>query len=41
MGFAEELSDDSSLTGRVYPWARGLVCGVMTALGGSALRCLS
>jgi erythrin-vacuolar iron transport family protein len=28
------LSDDGSLTGRGSPWARGLVCGVMTALGG-------
>jgi erythrin-vacuolar iron transport family protein len=34
MGFAEALSDDGSLTGRGHPWARGLVCGVMTALGG-------
>ncbi len=34
MGFAEALSDDGSLTGRGHPWARGLVCGWMTALGG-------
>jgi len=34
MGFAEALSDDGSLTGRGHPWARGLVCGMMTALGG-------
>ncbi len=34
MGFAEALSDDGSLTGRGHPWARGLVCGGMTALGG-------
>ena len=34
MGFAEALSDDGSLTGRGHPWARGLVCGSMTALGG-------
>jgi erythrin-vacuolar iron transport family protein len=34
MGFAEALSDDGSLTGRGHPWVRGLVCGVMTALGG-------
>src|SRR5207247_4479163 len=34
MGFAEALSDDGSLTGRGRPLARGLVCGVMTALGG-------
>jgi erythrin-vacuolar iron transport family protein len=34
MGFAEALSDDGSLTGRGHPWARGLICGIMTALGG-------
>jgi rubrerythrin len=34
MGFAEALSDDGSLTGRGRPVARGLVCGLMTALGG-------
>lgn len=34
MGFAEALSDDGSLTGHSHPWARGLVCGTMTALGG-------
>jgi rubrerythrin len=34
MGFAEALSDDGSLTGRGHPFARGLVCGLMTALGG-------
>jgi erythrin-vacuolar iron transport family protein len=34
MGFAEALSDDGSLTGRGRPWTRGLVCGIMTALGG-------
>jgi rubrerythrin len=34
MGFAEALSDDGSLTGRGRPWVRGVVCGVMTALGG-------
>ena len=34
MGFAEALSDDGSLTGRGHPWARGLICGMMTALGG-------
>jgi rubrerythrin len=34
MGFAEALSDDGSLTGRGHPWARGLICGLMTALGG-------
>jgi len=34
MGFAEALSDDGSLTGRGHPWFRGLICGMMTALGG-------
>jgi VIT1/CCC1 family predicted Fe2+/Mn2+ transporter len=34
MGFAEALSDDGSLTGRGHPWARGVVCGLMTAVGG-------
>src|SRR5487761_1562273 len=34
MGFAEALSDDGNLTGCGHPWARGAICGVMTALGG-------
>ena len=34
MGFAEALSDDGSMTGRGHPWLRGLVCGLMTMLGG-------
>jgi erythrin-vacuolar iron transport family protein len=34
MGFAEALSDDGSITGRGHPWLRGLVCGVMTTIGG-------
>ncbi len=34
MGFAEALSDDGSLTGRGHPWARGLICGAMTTVGG-------
>src|SRR6185437_4455583 len=34
MAFAEALSDDGSLTGRGSPVLRGLVCGLMTALGG-------
>ena len=34
MGFAEALSDDGSLTGRGHPWVRGVVCGLMTAMGG-------
>ena len=34
MGFAEALSDDGSLTGRGHPWLRGLICGLMTSVGG-------
>ena len=34
MGFAEALSDDGSLTGRGGPLLRGIVCGVMTVIGG-------
>src|SRR5882757_7436956 len=34
MGFAEALSDDGKLSGRGTPWIRGVVCGVMTTLGG-------
>jgi erythrin-vacuolar iron transport family protein len=34
MGFAEALSDDGSLTGRGRPFLRGVVCGLMTLLGG-------
>lgn len=34
MGFAEALSDDGSLTGRGRPVTRGVVSGVMTAVGG-------
>ncbi len=34
MGFAEAISDDGSLTGRGRPLLRGLVCGLMTFLGG-------
>lgn len=34
MGFAEALSDDGVLSGRGHPWARGIVCGLMTTLGG-------
>jgi rubrerythrin len=34
MGFAEALSDNGSLTGRGAPWIRGVVCGLMTTLGG-------
>jgi rubrerythrin len=34
MGFAEALSDDGALTGRGHPFLRGVVCGLMTTLGG-------
>jgi hypothetical protein len=34
MAFAEALSDDGKISGRGNPWARGLVCGAMTLLGG-------
>ena len=34
MGFTEALSDDGAITGRGAPWVRGLVCGLMTTIGG-------
>jgi erythrin-vacuolar iron transport family protein len=34
MGFAEALSDDGTLSGRGSPLLRGIICGLMTALGG-------
>jgi rubrerythrin len=34
MGFAEALSDDGKISGRGSPLLRGIVCGVMTAMGG-------
>lgn len=34
MGFAEALSDDGKLSGRGAPWLRGVVCGLMTTIGG-------
>jgi len=34
MGFAEAMSDDGKLSGRGTPWLRGLVCGLMTTIGG-------
>jgi erythrin-vacuolar iron transport family protein len=34
MAFAEALSDDGSLTGRGAPVLRGIICGLMTFLGG-------
>jgi erythrin-vacuolar iron transport family protein len=34
MGMTEAMSDDGSLTGRGAPWKRGVVTGLMTAVGG-------
>ena len=34
MGFAEALSDDGVLSGRGRPVIRGMVCGLMTTMGG-------
>lgn len=34
MGFAEALADDGKLSGRGTPLLRGVVCGLMTTLGG-------
>src|SRR4051812_24005717 len=34
MGFAEALSDDGRLSGRGGPALRGIVCGLMTTVGG-------
>ncbi len=34
MGLTEALSDDGEITGRGHPWLRGIVCGVMTTVGG-------
>ncbi len=34
MGFSEALSDTGELTGRGSPWARGLITGGGTFLGG-------
>ena len=34
MGFAEALSDDGVISGRGRPVMRGIVCGLMTTLGG-------
>lgn len=34
MGFAEALSDDGVLSGRGRPYIRGVVCGLMTTMGG-------
>lgn len=34
MGITEAMSDDGVISGRGAPWLRGVVCGVMTAVGG-------
>ncbi|HAJ89664.1 MAG TPA: rubrerythrin [Rhodospirillaceae bacterium] len=34
MGITEAMSDDGAITGRGNPWTRGIVCGLMTAIGG-------
>ena len=34
MGMTEAMSDDGALTGRGNPWKRGVVTGLMTAMGG-------
>lgn len=34
MGLTEAMSDDGAITGRGSPWMRGVVCGLMTTLGG-------
>jgi rubrerythrin len=34
MAFTEALSDDGVISGRGHPWARGLICGLMTTCGG-------
>ncbi len=34
MGLSEALSDDGSVTGRGNPWARGVITGLATTLGG-------
>jgi VIT1/CCC1 family predicted Fe2+/Mn2+ transporter len=34
MGITEAMSDDGAITGRGHPWLRGVVCGLMTAVGG-------
>ncbi len=34
MGLSEALSDDGTVTGRGNPWARGLITGLATTVGG-------
>jgi rubrerythrin len=34
MGISEAMADDGKISGRGSPWLRGIVCGLMTSLGG-------
>ncbi len=34
MGISEAMADDGKISGRGSPWLRGIVCGLMTTLGG-------
>ena len=34
MGISEAMADDGKISGRGSPWLRGIVCGVMTTVGG-------
>jgi erythrin-vacuolar iron transport family protein len=34
MGISESMADDGRISGRGSPWLRGVVCGLMTTLGG-------
>jgi len=34
MGISEAMADDGKISGRGSPWMRGLVCGIMTTVGG-------
>ncbi|MBL8641557.1 MAG: rubrerythrin [Alphaproteobacteria bacterium] len=34
MGITEAMSDDGAITGRGSAWTRGIVCGLMTTIGG-------
>ncbi len=34
MGLTEGMSDDGKISGRGSPWVRGIVCGLMTTVGG-------
>jgi VIT1/CCC1 family predicted Fe2+/Mn2+ transporter len=34
MGISEAMADDGIISGRGSPWLRGIVCGLMTTVGG-------